>query len=601
MKRNKRIFCSVLLLGVLLLNTPTGAVPVMINYQGLVESELMPFSGTGLFRFAIVNNAGTVQYWSNDGLNPPSAAISLPVTDGLFSCILGDTSITNMNELTVSIFENEPLYLRIWFDDQVNGSQLFSPDQQMDPSVFTIKAADADRLDRESGDYVLDQDYFTNITPEIENGLDNNDQPHNDGAFPGHISITGYVGIGTTSPQQLLHLFGDGEERGLRISFSNTYPALYGQITHAGGGGFRLNANAGGGWADMHLQTEGTTRMFIESGGNVGIGTGIETPGARFEVKSSGYTDGMQVKSSDNERLFRVRQNSNGSGTIYVFDGDDTATTAIGGQGNTYFNGGHVGIGTTEPGAPLEISGDGSAWNKGFIFLKNINNDAGLRFFDSTSQVRHHIFNDNAGGDRLRIAPQGDYGGGITLMQNGRVAVNGTSAVYDLDVNGRIRATVDYICPSADLAEKLPVHPLYRLDEQELDAVVNAMDISEGDRDIVRKYEEVSHMEPGTVVVLTAEGIAPCQMAYDTALAGVISTRPAVKMASEKTGQYVALAGSVPCLVVGPVQAGEMLTTSSVEGHAMAASHFTGGAMVGKAMEEFHGTSGVINIWIGGL
>ena len=42
-------------------------VPQLINYQGRVAVKGVNFDGSGQFKFAIVDAAGTTSYWSNDG------------------------------------------------------------------------------------------------------------------------------------------------------------------------------------------------------------------------------------------------------------------------------------------------------------------------------------------------------------------------------------------------------------------------------------------------------------------------------------------------------------------------------------------------------
>jgi len=94
----------------------------------------------------------------------------------------------------------------------------------------------------------------------------------------GNVYVENRLGIGTESPDAPLHV----EDR-IRVGEDQEFPTLFGELIHEGGGsGFKINANAGGGWADMHLQTDGSTRVFIESGGKVGIGT--TSPGAKLEV-----------------------------------------------------------------------------------------------------------------------------------------------------------------------------------------------------------------------------------------------------------------------------------------------------------------------------
>ncbi len=259
-----------------------------------------------------------------------------------------------------------------------------------------------------------------------------------------------------------------------------------------------------------------------------------------------------------------------------------------------------VGMGTTSPQAHLDINGNGSSWQEGFLFIRNTGNDSGIRLYTGTTP-EFHIFNSHSDGDKLFITPQTSYGDGIIIKQNGNVGIGSSNPTYDLDVAGRIHASVDYICPSADLAEKLSVHPDYQLESDQIAEKVEEMDVDETVKSDLIAYEEVSQIDPGTVVVITASGIVPCEKKYDTRLAGVVSTRPAVKMASEKKGQYIALAGSVPCKVTGKISAGDVLTTSELPGHAEKAEKIKPCTIVGKALEDFDGQSGVIQVWIGGF
>ena len=122
----------------------------------------------------------------------------------------------------------------------------------------------------------------------------------------GKTTFYGNVGIGTLSPNRELEINGGNAENGLRVAWGPTYPTVYGEILHGGSGGFKLNAEAGGGgWADMSFQTNGTTRMFIESIGNIGIGTTAPTQlldvngNARFRAIGSGAYAGPVNRTSD--------------------------------------------------------------------------------------------------------------------------------------------------------------------------------------------------------------------------------------------------------------------------------------------------------------
>jgi len=88
----------------------------------------------------------------------------------------------------------------------------------------------------------------------------------------------------------------------------------------------------------------------------------------------------------------------------------------------------------------------------------------------------------------------------------------------------------------------------------------------------------------------------------DTRSAGVVTTNPAYTMNQEQTGIRVciALAGRVPCKVVGRVKKGDMLTTSATSGYAVKALNPTLGAIIGKALEDKdYGEAGVIQVAVG--
>lgn len=113
-------------------------VPQIINYQGRIAVGTPPvnFDGTGSFKFALVNADGTTTYWSND----PSVAVSLAVTKGLYSVLLGDTSLPNMAAIPPSVFINSDVFLRVWFNDGTNGSQQFTPDQRIAAVGYAMMA-----------------------------------------------------------------------------------------------------------------------------------------------------------------------------------------------------------------------------------------------------------------------------------------------------------------------------------------------------------------------------------------------------------------------------------------------------------------------------
>ena len=78
--------------------------------------------------------------------------------------------------------------------------------------------------------------------------------------------------------------------------------------------------------------------------------------------------------------------------------------------------------------------------------------------------------------------------------------------------------------------------------------------------DLAENYLADAEYAPGTVIEFGGEAeITVCGHDSDHRVAGVISTDPAYMMNSDAEGQYVALAGRVPCKVTGPVAKGDLM------------------------------------------
>jgi N-acetylneuraminic acid mutarotase len=133
-----------LLCGVIAL-TAAAQVPGLLNYQGRIVVHGVNFDGTGQFKFALVNTGASSVYWRNsadsnsDG--EPDAAVALAVNHGSYSLSLGDTALANMAALPASIFANSEVYLRVWFNDGVTGSQRLDPDQRITAVGYAMIAA----------------------------------------------------------------------------------------------------------------------------------------------------------------------------------------------------------------------------------------------------------------------------------------------------------------------------------------------------------------------------------------------------------------------------------------------------------------------------
>jgi hypothetical protein len=142
------VLAVVLLLTVLLGGAgPTGAqsgAPTVVSYQGQVTVGGAAYTGAGYFKFAVVDQAGTTTYWSNDGTSvggsEPTAAVQLNVSNGLFNVLLGDTALTHMTALPASAFDGTERYLRVWFSSDGATFTLLAPDRRVAAAPYALQA-----------------------------------------------------------------------------------------------------------------------------------------------------------------------------------------------------------------------------------------------------------------------------------------------------------------------------------------------------------------------------------------------------------------------------------------------------------------------------
>lgn len=120
-------------------------VPGLIHYQGRIAVGGVNFTGSGQFKFALVNQDGTTTFWSNDGTSTagsqPTAAVTLPVASGLYSVLLGDSTVVGMTPVSAAGFGQNDVRLRVWFNDGSHGFQQLSPDQRIAAVGYAMMAA----------------------------------------------------------------------------------------------------------------------------------------------------------------------------------------------------------------------------------------------------------------------------------------------------------------------------------------------------------------------------------------------------------------------------------------------------------------------------
>ena len=120
--------------------------------------------------------------------------------------------------------------------------------------------------------------------------------------------------------------------------------------------------------------------------------------------------------------------------------------------------------------------------------------------------------------------------------------------------------------------------------------------------DLAEYYEADNEYEPGTVLAFGGDNEVTIGTDNTTKVAGVVSSNPAYIMNSECKGIAVAIAlqGRAPCKVRGIIKKGDMMISGG-NGYARPEQFPVMGTVIGKALQDFDGIDGIIEVAVGKL
>ena len=426
----------------------------------VMESTLLTNSGTDAGASYVPSKPILLVTTDGDGTASSSYATNSVFTVGIGGGVTGGVTTehfrVNLNG-NVGIGTDSPNYALDIRQDTGNLLNLYRPNSS---------AAAASFLDFSFNTADATEAVYARIRSDVEvntnsaQGGDLSFHTANAGTVGEVMRLTqeGNVGIGTTSPENILHIetsasggpqiqleSTSGTAGAAFINFDSTSLQLSTQRDMVDGdwydtskswGGINIQGPAGGSFITFHTATASNTspseRMRIDSSGNVGIGT--TSPSSYFSpnlvVKAGANLGGITIRSNatsdDNYLMFAdgTSGNERYRGFINYNHSNDSMAIATAAATAMFINSsGKVGIGTASPGEKLHVEGR-------------------IRIGTTPEIVSHDNItfvidqNENSGANFLNV-----MGGTVErfrIQQNGNVGIGTTSPDYKLEVNGTL-------------------------------------------------------------------------------------------------------------------------------------------------------------------
>jgi len=410
------------LVGLLIASAAMAAVPSQMNVQGRLLNAGSPMTGSHPADFKIYDaaTAGNLLWTENS---------SLIVQGGIFTAIIGSTT-----PIPTIVFAAQSR----WLEVTVDGS-ILSPRLALTTSAYSFWAQRADTA---------------NVAL---SGAGSNELWSTDGTNVWRPN--GNVGINTV-PQVPLHLrFGSATDANTAARFEFTgagasdieftrSSSANGQTPRTlrirGGNDFDAFPSFELGTATDHplrFMTNAAERMRIAENGYVGIGTA--TPASRLHTTGMSWSTGddtpLSASAGKGVGVGYARPEAFDGGYIFAFD------YTTGTPKNLILNnpGGNVGIGATNPSAPLHVKGlnqiarfEGGSSAVSDAYVSLVNTQPGARQYDLVSTS-----NTSPTGPGNFFIADASAGARIAISSAGLVGIGTAAPTARLDVAGSVRSS----------------------------------------------------------------------------------------------------------------------------------------------------------------
>ncbi|MDP3402582.1 MAG: hypothetical protein Q8S35_01335, partial [bacterium] len=258
------------------------------------------------------------------------------------------------------------------------------------------------------------------------------------------ITETGNVGIGTTTPETRLDV--NGAARFLNYTIPSSGTGLEVAYDPSGSGAGRIIAinRSASSFTELRLQGAPIT---LNSGGEGNVGIGTTNPLTTLSIAGNGSVlngGSFRFYNADNSNFSRIE--SPASGVLSI---------STGGVNNALYvaNSGNIGIGTTNPSVPLQVTGDVSLGG-----LNVTTNSYSAGSAGSAIRLRHGATSGDTYGIIENLTVGGTTVGNLALNPNGgNVGIGTASPGEKLEVSGNIKLSTS----ASYLAFGNPSTPLY--------------------------------------------------------------------------------------------------------------------------------------------
>ena len=231
------------------------------------------------------------------------------------------------------------------------------------------------------------------------------------------IDSSGNVGIGTTSVDSTGYVnLETAKNIRIDVGDANADPVLYfshDNFSSATSNYITLNR------ADesMRFNVNDNERMRINSSGRVGIN---QTPSSHtLDVKSIATSSYVIVarSSATSNQLGGIYEDSSNNAEFYLKDSTSSTNVVLNSSGNSYLNGGNLGIGTSSPNYPLTVHKTGD----GIKFEVSDTVDANYRIQVSGNDIK---LGSSTGSDQIFITSNTER---MRITSSGNVGINETN------------------------------------------------------------------------------------------------------------------------------------------------------------------------------